>query len=40
MQQCDPDASGLYTQECKFVPNGTTNLAAACVNRRCMSFAP
>ncbi len=40
MDACDPDASGLYTQECRFVPYGTTNLAAACVNHRCLSFAP
>ena len=36
---CDPDASGLYTEDCQLVPFDQT-VVAACVNHRCLSFAP
>lgn len=38
MIDCDASASGLYTQDCQFVPD-PKHLAAACVNHRCLSFA-
>jgi hypothetical protein len=38
MSDCPADASGDYTQQCELVPFGM-QLAAACVNHRCMSYA-
>lgn len=39
MTDCEPDASGLYTEDCQLVPFNHA-VVAACVDHRCLSFAP
>jgi hypothetical protein len=35
---CPADRSGLYTQDCQFVPD-SLSVAVACVNNECITFA-
>jgi hypothetical protein len=35
---CPSEASGLYTQDCQFVPD-SQNVTVACVNHQCLTFA-
>jgi hypothetical protein len=35
---CPADTSGLYTQDCRFVPD-SLSVAAVCVNHQCLTYA-